>query len=185
MATDQELMARSRAGDPAAFDAVVQRHQGALFRHLLTLGAAPTLAEDLCQDAFLRLYRALPRFDQGRPVAPFLFKIATNLWRDNRKRADAGTVTRDLEAESADCAFQQVADRAVERLERAAILEAVARLRWEYRAVISLRYDQGLSYREIAQAMRVSVGTVAAWLHRAVDELRSALAGGRGREVAS
>jgi len=179
MVSDRELMARALAGDGTAFDGIVLRYQDALFRHLLGLAGSREQAEDLCQEAFVRLYRALPRFDQGRPVAPLLFRIATNLWRDSRKRPSAIPATGEVEAP--DCRTE-VADRALQRLEREAIAEAVARLRWEYRAVISLRYDQGLSYREIAEAMRVAPGTVATWLHRALDALRAGLRES-GREV--
>ncbi|HUT76018.1 MAG TPA: RNA polymerase sigma factor [Armatimonadota bacterium] len=182
MASDDELIGRSLAGDRAAFDDLVLRYQDSLFRHLLVLSGHPQLAEDLCQEALIRFYRTLARFHRGWPVAPLLFKIATNLWRDGRRRRAAIT-TDSLDALPGDCAVEPEVV-VLQRLQRGAIADAIARLRWEYRAVISLRYDQGLSYREIAQALRVSVGTVAAWLHRAVDELRAALDADAGEEVA-
>jgi RNA polymerase sigma-70 factor (ECF subfamily) len=180
MVSDQESAARSLAGDRSAFDAIVLRHQDALFRHLLALGADRELAEDLCQEAFVRLYRVLARFDQRRPIAPFLFKIATNLWRKARKRGLVNVRSGELDTQLRDPEVP-VAQQAVEQLELEAIRAAMTQLRWEYRAVISLRYDLDLSYREIAEAPRVPVGTVAAWLHRAVDEVRAALEDERGR----
>ncbi len=173
MASDQELIARSLAGDRTAFDGIVLRYQDALFRHLLRLARSTEEAEDLCQEAFIRLYSALARFDRGRPVAPLLFKIATNLWRDSGKQTAATASSGDLDTK-ADCQLE-VAEQVVRRVERQAVLDAIGRLRWEYRAVISLRYDQGLSYRDIAEAMGISAGTVATWLHRALNALRAAL----------
>jgi len=182
MRSDQESIARSLAGDRSAFDVIVARYQDALFRHLLALGGNPELAEDLCQEAFIRLYRALPRFDQRLPVAPFLFRIATNLWRNGRRRA-LTNVTTDAVDTPLQTPEVPVAEQALQQLEREEILKAIAQLRWEYRAAMSLRYDQGLSYGEIAEVLRVPVGTVAAWLHRAVDEIRAALEGDRCEEV--
>ena len=171
MASDQDLIDRCLAGERSAFDGIVRRYQDALFRHLLRLAGSPEQAEDLCQEAFIRFYRALPKFRRGRSVTPLLFKIATNLWRDGRPSA--------LAAEPAAAApnpgHDQVADEAIQRLERQGVLEALQELRPEYREVLSLRYDQGLSYREIAEVTGASAGTVGTWLRRAVDALRAAL----------
>jgi len=171
MPSDQDLIDRCLAGECSAFDGLVQRYQDALFRHLLRLAGRPEQAEDLCQEAFIKCYRALPNFRRGRPLAPFLFKIATNLWRDGRSSPLA------VEPAHLDHnpGHPQVADEAIRRLERQGIVEALQRLRPEYREVLSLRYDQGLSYREIAQVTGASPGTVGTWLRRAVDALRAAL----------
>jgi len=172
MPSDQDLIERCLAGDRGAFDGIVQHYQDGLFRHLLRLASSPEQAEDLCQEAFVKFYAALARFDRRRGVAPFLFKIATNLWRD-RQRAPLATVEIGaVEGTAADC---RVDEEVLRRLERQAILNAIGRLRRQYREVLSLRYDQGLSYREIAEVTGLTPGTVATWLHRAVNALRAAL----------
>jgi len=171
MVSERELVGRCVAGDRAAFDEIVRRHQDPLFRHLLRLSGSREQAEDLCQDAFVRLYRALPSFDGTRAIAPYLFTIATNLWRDKRPRL---TLVGEDQMEflaSPHRPDQQFDDR----LERQSILEAFGRLRPEYREALSLRYDQELTYREIAEVMEVSPGTVATWLSRGLEELRHAL----------
>lgn len=172
MPSDRNLIERCLAGDASAFDGIVLRYQDALFRHLLRLAGSREHAEDLCQEALIKFYRALPAFDLGRPVAPFLFRIATNLWRDGRGSPVILLADEDAAAGVDDCPERQ----AMEAVERHAILEAMQSLRPEYREVLSLRYDQGLSYREIAEVTGVPAGTVATWLHRAVDALRDALA---------
>jgi RNA polymerase sigma-70 factor (ECF subfamily) len=181
MDSDHACIDRCLAGDPAAFDDIVRRYQGALYRHLLRLAGSREQAEDLCQEAFIKLYRALPGFERGRTVAPLLFKIATNLWRDGRPDPleMAGLGNPDSPDPS-----RRVADQVVLRLEHEAIRQALQRLRSEYREVLSLRYDQGLSYREIAEVTGVSVGTVGTRLRRAVDALRAVLADHREEEVA-
>jgi RNA polymerase sigma-70 factor (ECF subfamily) len=171
MPSDRDLIERCLAGEVPAFDGIVRRYQDGLFRHLLRLAGSPEQAEDLCQEAFIKFYRALPRFRRNRPVAPFLFKIATNLWRDGRQ---SPLTVAPVEVDR-NPGHHQVADEAIQRLERHSIVEALQGLRSEYREVLSLRYDQGLSYREIAEVTGASQGTVATWLHRAVDALRAAL----------
>ncbi|MHC4917024.1 MAG: RNA polymerase sigma factor [Planctomycetota bacterium] len=172
MATDQDLIDRCLAGERSAFDHIVRRYQDALYRHLLRLAGSPEQAEDLCQEAFVKFYRALPKFHRGRTVAPLLFKIATNLWRDGRHRAVASAPGPVAGNPVAPC----VAEEAIRRVERDAVARAITGLRAEYREVLSLRYDQGLSYREIAQVTGASEGTVGTRLRRALDALRSVLA---------
>jgi RNA polymerase sigma-70 factor, ECF subfamily len=170
MSGDRDLIERCLAGHLAAFDEIVGRYQDALYRHLLRLAGNREQAEDLCQEAFVKFYRALPSFDLTRPVAPFLFTIATNLWRDSRRpRLTLVTyeevAATDPEPETA----------VLDLLARQAILAAMTGLREEYREVLSLRYDQGLSYREIAEVTGATTGTVGTWLRRAVGALREAL----------
>ena len=75
-----------------------------------------------------------------------------------------------------DLSFEFQPEReALEAIQREAILAAMQRLRPEYREVLSLRYDQELSYREIAEVTGATVGTVGTWLRRAVEALRAAL----------
>ncbi len=171
MDSDRDLIGRCLTGDRAAFDEIVRRYQDALYRHLLRLAGDREQAADLSQETFLRFYRALATFDRARPVAPFLLKIATNLWRDQRRpplvvlREEWADPSPDLQPEH----------EALEVIEREAILHAMAQLRPEYREVLSLRYDHGLSYREIAEVTGASVGTVGTWLRRAVGALRATL----------
>jgi len=168
LASDRDLITRCLAGKSSAFDGIVLRYQDALFRHLRRLTGDNEQASDLCQEAFIKFYRALSSFDCNRTVAPFLFKIATNLWRDGK--ANDYTFTS---LDSEEVTDQRLLEEEVlKRLEHQSILLAMKNLRWEYREIISLRYDQGFSYREIGEIMGLSDGTVATWVRRATDELR-------------
>lgn len=171
MERDGDLIGRCLSGDRTAFDEIVRRYQDPLYRHLLRLAGDREQAADLCQEAFLRFYRALASFDGSRPIRPFLLKIATNLWRDQRP-----TRLVVLQEEWADLSpARQPEQEALAAVQREAILEAMAQLRPEYREVLSLRYDQGLSYREIAEVIGSTTGTVGTWLRRAVEALRETL----------
>jgi RNA polymerase sigma-70 factor (ECF subfamily) len=170
--TDQELIDRCLEGDTTAFDLVVQRHQDSLFRHLLRLSGSREQAEDLCQEAFVKLYQVLPRFRRGSAIPPLLFRIATNLWRDGRPRDVTAAEPTDPDGVQHK---DEVPNEVLRRLEHQAIRAALRDLRPEYREVLSLRFDRGLSYREIALVTGVRSGTVGTWIHRALDCLRAAL----------
>jgi RNA polymerase sigma-70 factor (ECF subfamily) len=172
MITERELVGRCLSGDRAAFDEIVSRYQDSLFRHLLRLSGSYEQAEDLSQDAFVRFYRALPSFDGARTIAPFLFKIATNLWRDGRRSRLTLVGEEEMEFLAAP---RQPDQDALDHLERQTILRALRGLKQEYREAISLRYDQGLSYREIGEIMEAPPGTVATWLSRGLEALRQSL----------
>jgi RNA polymerase sigma-70 factor (ECF subfamily) len=172
MVTDGELVGRCLAGDGKAFEEIVHRHGDAVFRYLLRATRNHDQAEDLCQDTFVRLYGALHRFDRRRPLHPYVMKIAANLCRNGH-----GPRLQLVGEEEADSVAERGAleQRAVDDVQRQQVLAAMRRLRREYREALSLRYDSGLSYREIAEAMGVSEGVVATWLHRGLAELRGML----------
>jgi RNA polymerase sigma-70 factor (ECF subfamily) len=174
MTDDRELIRRTLNGDRAAFDDIVRRYQDGLFRHLLRLVGRCEEAEDLCQEGFIRFYRALPRFNRARPVGPFLFAIATNLWREQARKTHLPEQPLD---EQVPVDGPPVAEQVMARLEHEQVLAAVAQLRPEQREAVSLYYDQGLSYREIARVTRAPVGTVSTRLRRALESLRRALPG--------
>ena len=180
MMTDQVLIEQATAGDRRAFDEIVRRYQDALYRHLLRLCRDQDEAQDVCQEAFVRLYLGLRRVQAGRPLAPLLYTIARNAWLDRRR---AGKREEPLVAEPAD--EQDVAAEAMAGLERAEVARAVAGLPLGQREVVSLYYDQGLTQREIAAVTGAPAGTVASRLHRAVAALRAALAPGAPAVVAT
>jgi RNA polymerase sigma-70 factor (ECF subfamily) len=173
MMEDRNLVRRTIAGERGAFDEIVRRYQDGLFRHLLRLTGRPEEAEDLCQETFIRFYGALRRFNPQRPIAPYLFTIATNMGRTRAARA--GAQTQPFEQQSGEAS---VAEQALARLEYQQILAAVKQLRPEQQEAVSLYYDQGLSYQEIARITKVPVGTVSTRLRLARVTLRQALAAG-------
>jgi RNA polymerase sigma-70 factor, ECF subfamily len=175
MTEDRELIKQTLAGERGAFDEIVARYQDGLYRHLLRLCGRPEEAEDLCQESFIRLYRSLRRFNPERPLIPFLFTIATNVWRKRLGRAGREVA---LSYEAADAGGDPVSEKVFSRLEHQQVLAAVARLQPEQREAVSLFYDQGLSYREISGITGAPVGTVSTRLKRALETLRQALAAG-------
>ncbi len=165
--------------DETAWRDLVQREQQALFRlAYLMLGDADD-AEDVAQEAFIRAYHAIDRFDPGRPVRPWLLAITSNLAR-NRGRAlrRFGAMLRRLvfvEPELVEPESRPV-PRAIEQQARAdALWRAVRALSPNDAEVIYLRHFLSLSEMETAQTLGVAVGTVKSRHSRALTRLRTVI----------
>lgn len=177
--TDEELVAAFQGGDAAAFDTLLGRWdrkiQGAIYR---VLGANED-SRDLCQEVFLKAYRALGSFKQEARFSSWLYQIALNACRDRlrRKRGrtqlsldDLGESGREL-TQSGPTPLELVEARDLAR----AVQAAMAALPIEQREVIALKEYQGLTFVEIAEALDVPVSTVKTRLYRGLGQLREQL----------
>ena len=176
---EQQLLHQARQGDEtsaAAYGELVRRYQTAVFNTAYRLLGRRVEAEDATQEAFLRAYRALDRFDLERPFAPWIKRITTNLclnWLESDRvkpqllatemgRADR-PVSMDDWAQTAPSPEQTLV-----RAEQATRLhEAIWALPPQYRAVIELRHFQELSYEEMAEALKRPLSSVKSDLFRA------------------
>jgi RNA polymerase sigma-70 factor (ECF subfamily) len=169
------LLARARRGDVGAFEEVVKRHQRRVYGVALRIVRSHALADDVAQEAFLRAWRHLDRFDTGRPFAPWVCRIAANLALNHVRspRAREDPLPEDGPEPPATAADPL---RSVLESEAQAVLErALEELPPEQRAVFVLRAVEEMSYREIAEALEVSPGTVMSRLFRARERLARAL----------
>ena len=169
------LLARARQGDLSAFEEVVRRHQRRVYGVALRIVRAHDVADDVAQEAFVRAWRSLDRFDLARPFGPWVCRIAANLAvnhvRSPRAR-EQGLPEGHAETPSADPGpLGAVLDEEAKRV----LDEAVARLTPEQRAVFVLRAVEEMSYEEIAGALGISPGTVMSRLFRARERLARAL----------
>jgi RNA polymerase sigma-70 factor, ECF subfamily len=172
MDSDESLIDRTLRGELAAFEQLVERHRGIVFRVAARI-VGPDDAEDVSQDAFLRAFH---RLDQYRGTATFrtwLLQITQNAalnalaWARRRP-----TETNGETADAADRDPIRQPANALEERERRQRLELKLRaLRPQYRSVVVLRDLEGLSYSEIADVLEMPVGSVKGRLHRARDEL--------------
>ena len=172
---DAALVERARAGEPHAFERIVERHQGAAFRVAWVLCGNAADAEEATQDAFVKAHRALGRFHAGAPLRPWLLTIAANEARNRRRSAGrrehlalraAGEAT---EAAPSTEAIALAADR------DAGLRAALARLADADREVLWLRYFAELSEAETAAALGCRRGTVKSRTSRALARLRREL----------
>jgi RNA polymerase sigma-70 factor (ECF subfamily) len=170
------LLARARQGDLAAFETVVRRYQRRVYGVALRIVRAHDVADDVAQEAFVRSWRSLDRFELGRPFGPWVCRIAANLAvnhvRSPRSREE-GLPEGHAETPSADAGpLGAVLDAEARRV----LDEAVAALSPEQRAVFVLRTVEEMSYEEIAGTLGISPGTVMSRLFRARERLAKALA---------
>jgi RNA polymerase sigma-70 factor (ECF subfamily) len=173
--TDPELIHLARGGDVAAWEMLVARHQEAVFRLAYLLLGDPDDAEDASQETFIRAYRALGRFDESRPLRPWLLRIASNLARNQWRawgrygaalqRLARGDLTPDSGPE----------DEVSQRSRAHMLWKAVRRLSDADQQIIYLRHWLDLSVEETAAVLSVAPGTVKSRLHRAQGRLRGVI----------
>jgi RNA polymerase sigma-70 factor (ECF subfamily) len=173
---DSFLIARARHGDVRAFEEVVRLYQRRVYGVALRIVRAHDVADDVAQEAFVRAWQSLDRFDLGRPFGPWVCRIAANLAvnhvRSPRAREE-GLPEGRVEIPAPDAGpLAAVLDSEARRV----LDEAVAALPAEQRAVFVLRAAEEMSYAEIAGALGISPGTVMSRLFRARERLARALA---------
>jgi len=177
-ADDAALVVRARAelagGSQAAFGELYRRHSAEVFRFVLKLTGDGALADDVVQDAFLRVLRSLDQFDERRSFRPWLARIARNAAFDalrERKKLTAGRALTES-SEPADTEFvRETASREAAAQARAAL----ASLPEEQRALLVQRHEFGLTQAELADSWEVSERTIRNRLQAAVKSLTRAL----------
>jgi RNA polymerase sigma-70 factor (ECF subfamily) len=182
--SEVELVTRARTGDPAAQTELAERHRQALFFLALQLMGNREDAMDVAQEALLRFFKTLHRFDSRRPVRPWLFQIVRNrvvdLYRRQRVRRHDSLDATDAEGhafiELIDTTSDPERDAARSEL-RVRLLQALGELSPIQREILVLRDYQDLSYAEIAEALGIPIGTVMSRLHGARKRLRQKLQG--------
>ena len=190
--SDQEVVALARAGAESAYRELVRRYERPVFSLIYRMVRDHALAEDLAQDAFVKVLNALDSYRAEYKFSSWIFKIANNVAIDQLRRRELDTLSLDgspdaRTQEQIEATALQATDRAETPLAElearelgAAIEEAIAKLRPEYRSCIMLRHVEGRSYEEIAEALDLPLGTVKTYIHRARHELRGYLAHLRG-----
>jgi RNA polymerase sigma-70 factor (ECF subfamily) len=187
-ATDQEIVARARAGEEAAYRELIRRYERPIFSLLFRMVRDRELAEDLAQETFVKALNAIESYRPEFKFSSWIFKIANNAAIDHLRRRELDTLSLDGSPhaetpEAIEATALQIGDRqetpldAVESKELGGAIEAaIARLRPEYRSCILLRHVEGRAYEEIAEILSLPLGTVKTYIHRARNELRVALA---------
>ena len=167
-----DLARRAHRGDVAAFDELVRRFHRAIHRFCWRMLRTAD-AEDVAQDAFIRAFVHFERFDPERPLLPWLMAISRRLCLDHLRRRRA--LTR-VDATILAPPRSAAPDRAAAAREELARLDvALGELDEGPREAVMLFHVEALSYRDIAAALEVPVGTVMTWLHRGRAQLKRAI----------
>jgi RNA polymerase sigma-70 factor (ECF subfamily) len=169
-------------GDDRAFASLVRRYQRRLTAFLAQLVGDSDLARELSQEAFIRAWSALDRFDPKYRFSTWLFRIAHNLGIDQLRRRRLHTVSlyrRDGDGEEVEVVVPDLEKDPLGHCENQELARhirgAIEELRPEYRELVLLRHFGGLSYQEIAEFKEMPLGTVKNKLFRAHSVLRKAL----------
>lgn len=186
MDQDREAIAKIKNGEFEAFEALVEKYQARVFRHLRKLVKDSSQAEDLLQETFLNAYRGLGGFTGTSSFSTWLFRIATNtalmFLRKHRPETveydDHIGVPQDTSPVSPSTEFISTPlDILLSDEGRKMIEEAIDRLPLMYRSVIVLRDVEGFSLQEVSEIMDSSLAAVKSRLHRARNTVRESLTG--------
>lgn len=177
--TEQPLVQRAQKGDQEAFAALVAQHQRYVYNLALRVLKNEEEALDLAQETFVRAWTALPNFRGQSQFRTWLYRIVTNLCYNRlpNLRRSLNELGDDVIAEipETDIAFDNPAHGLESRELRTYLHKAIDNLDENYRLLISLRYQNELSYEEIATMLNLPLGTVKTGLFRAKEQLRRAL----------
>jgi RNA polymerase sigma factor (sigma-70 family) len=164
-----------------SFEGLVREHQAMVFRTLLRLTGSREHLDDLAQEVFLRLYRALPSFRGEALVTTYLYRIAVNVAQDEwkRRKRDSRSVSISDEESGWEDRLQHPgrnAEELMEEREFAGMVEAqLQRLSNVERAVLVLYHQEERTYEQIALALGMPIGTVRTHLHRGRRKLREGI----------
>jgi RNA polymerase sigma-70 factor (ECF subfamily) len=182
-APDTEVVLHALGGHEPAAREIVRRYQRPVYNLVRRMVRDPGTAEDLAQETFLKIFRSLGTFDPRLRLSAWVLKIAHNTAVDQLRRARISYVPLEADAGEDDAPPRQIADeralapdRVVTSAEMAdAIGRALDGLRPEYRAALTLRYQEDLDYEEIADVLSLPLGTVKTFLHRGRQALAERL----------
>lgn len=160
-------------GDELAARQLVERYRHPLFGLLYRFSRNAADAEELFQEAFLRVLKASKRFDPTRRFKPWLYTIALNLARDRASRR-AHPASPELRAAEG-LPDVDPTEYEADWIRRADLLDALSRLSDPHREVIVLKYFEGMEEAEIAESCAIPRGTVKSRLHHALINLRENL----------
>jgi RNA polymerase sigma-70 factor, ECF subfamily len=177
---DSDLITRAAGGDPAAFQALVERHRSMVYRVAYQFAGNHYDAEDIAQEVFIKVYRSLDKFRHDAQVTSWLYRIVMNACIDHRRRqVPSGSAPFGEEAEQKLLNTVEETPGPEDRAyagELGQVLEAeINRLPHGQRIVFIMRHHHGLKLGEIADALGLAEGTVKRQLHAAVHRLRHTL----------
>jgi len=179
--TDEELVARAQGGDIESFNQLIVRWERPIYALAYRVIGKEEDARDVCQDAFLRAYRALPGFKGQAKFSSWLYRIALNLCRDwirRQRRAPVSQLPEDMDAielASEKGPVESIEDLVARRELTAIVEEAMSELSEEQRTAIILKEYHGMTFQEIADMQGCPLSTVKTRLYQGLSLLRRRL----------
>lgn len=174
-AEDSGIIRRVLGGEEEAYGELIRKYQRRLFSVCYRVTGHEAAAEDAAQEALVRAFFALRRFDLSRPFLPWLIRIAVNRAITVAERERGYAPLSESMSLRALATGPDGEAAAREAQVTSAVRDAVSALSPKLRAVVALRVFEEMSYEEIAQTLRLSIGTVMSRLSRGRDQLKAKL----------
>jgi RNA polymerase sigma-70 factor, ECF subfamily len=179
--TDEELVARSQSGDVESFNQLILRWERPIYALAYRVIGREEEARDVCQEAFLRAFRALPGFKGQAKFSSWLYRITLNLCRDwirRQRRTPVSQMPEDVdlaEMAASQGPVESIEDLVARRELSAVVEEAMAKLPEEQRTAIILKEYHGMTFQEIAELQGCPLSTVKTRLYQGLSVLRRQL----------
>jgi RNA polymerase sigma-70 factor (ECF subfamily) len=183
---EEQLIARLRAGDEEAYETLIAQFQQPVYNLICRLLNDPSDAVDVVQEVFLKIFRSVDHFRGRSTLKTWIYRIAVNeaynhrRWFSRHRRQEVGLESddergcyQDLLPDQGISPFDQLLDHETHVL----IEEALQHLNPKFRAAVVLRDIEDMSYEEIGEILRISLGTVKSRIVRGREALRRCLAG--------
>ncbi len=182
MIPDEIYVQKTIEGDPEAFNELVQRHHARIYGLAYRMLGNPDDASDATQEAFLEAYKSIQSFQFQSKFLTWMYRVGINVCQQYKRRSESRqraltSYTKDVRERDAQYT-DEYPDRVLLKTERDQLIQqAIDQLPSKQRMVITLFYMQQMKYREIAELLDCSEGTVASRLNTAVRNLKSKLEG--------
>lgn len=177
--TDEELASLVQGKNEAAFSVLMSRYQPKLLRYGRKFLSQEASIEDVVQEVFIKMYQNIQSYDPARPLSPWIYRIAHNTFVNalrSKSRLPFITVDLDLFSGHASYEIDPAGDEEREQA-RAVVEKGLASLPPMYREVLVLYYFENLRYEQIAEVLRIPIGTVGIRLSRARALLKKHVGG--------
>lgn len=186
---DRELVEKSQAGDKEAFNSLVIKYQAKVFNLSYRMLGDYQEANDISQEAFIKLYFSIKEFRGESNLYTYLYRIVANLCKNRvrglmrRRKVEARSLDDVIETDDGELRNEPISSSPSPREEldrknkQVLIQKAIDSLAYKFREAIVLRDVQQLSYREICDVLDISIGTVKSRVHRAREFLKDKLKG--------
>ncbi len=183
LSSETWLIERAQARDTEAFDQIVHRYADRLYNYVVRMLGNAQDAEDVVQEVFLRAYQALPSFDGRASLSTWLFRIATNLCIDHRRKQSRRVQTVSIHRDEAnedelgewdfpDTQTPNPLEHALNQELQQVVEQAIAELSPKLKTVLLLYDVEELSYEEISQVLNIPMGTVKSRLNLARTQVQ-------------
>ncbi len=177
---ERELLLRLKSGDHIAFEMVFHRYKSQMAGNALRLLKAPELAEDLLQEIFIRLWEQRSKIDIERTIGSYLYRIASNLAYDYFRKVARDRKLADKLLSIYPSVYEPIEKAVFDRENKFVLDNALSMLPEQQRVVFRLCKIEEKSYKEVAELLNISTGTVNNHLTRANISLRVLLKSAEG-----